>query len=436
MKNKQRLILKLCSLTALLLMVSGLSASLSSATNQPQVLVSVGDRDITSTELEQVINSSPVGTQFVSMDADRQAMIRGRMLKNLVYSELLYQEAVANKIDQREEVKKELHEFRQNLLYQRYLLSLRSLLKKQKEEDKEFKKRLKGEPDALAAVRSVNSSGKFLRIKAQRVIELGLKDNLKVFKEPLALGKRNPEAIVAQGDNILVRLKDLIYGDVKIETVDPETLLSRLDSEIEHRLMSHAADQEGMDVSKHLDIYKRDLMRQIVMQEREKSWVPNKQTLEDYYKAHPELSRVAEQWHIGQLIVKTKEEAEELRNKIIAGESLFKLAAEKSIDPYGRQEAGDMGWVRVDQASKPLREALKDLPENEISPVIKTKRGYHIVTILARKPGYQKPLRSVASGIRRSLILEKLSEDYVKLSKRYPVTWHLPDHKNQEEKAL
>ena len=49
--------------------------------------------------------------------------------------------------------------------------------------------------------------------------------------------------------------------------------------------------------------------------------------------------------HVGQLVVATRQEAEALRMRILKGESLFTLAGQYSIDPAGRKQNGDMGWI-------------------------------------------------------------------------------------------
>ena len=393
-----------------------------------QLLVTVGERGITAADLQRLVNSSPIATQFNTLEADQQAAIRGRMLKNLIYSELLYQEALARGVDQRPEIQAEVEAYRRNLLYQRYLLSLRGLMKASPRAGA-IATRLEGEPDALAAARAADTARRFEEVKRERTLALGSADHLRVYLAPLAADPRDPRAVVAQGDHTRVLLGDLVYTGERLEELEQEALRRRLDGAVEQQLMSRAGEALGLDLSAPLAAYRRDLIRQTLMQEKEQAWIPDRATLEAYYEAHPELSRVAERWHVGQLVVATREEAEALRERILAGESLFRLAAEKSIDPYGRQEAGDMGWVRPDEAPPALREALEGLPIDQVSPVIETPRGFHLAVVMERRPGYRKPLRAVAAGIRRSLILERIAEDYTRLSQRYPIQWHLRAHR-------
>jgi peptidyl-prolyl cis-trans isomerase C len=82
-----------------------------------------------------------------------------------------------------------------------------------------------------------------------------------------------------------------------------------------------------------------------------------------------------------------------MRSRILAGESLFELAGQYSIDAYGRQRSGDMGWLKEGSATKEIEQAIKNLQNNELSEVIKTDKGWHLVLIVNRKPStIVKPL--------------------------------------------
>lgn len=410
--------------------IASASAAPAAAAGEDQPLVSVGDRDITAAELRKVVTSSPIATQFNTMDEPEQAMVRGRMLKNLIYSEMLYQQALAQGIDKHQAVVDEVNAFRDNLLYKQYLQSLREGMNNP--EAQQLEQRLDHEPDSLAAAQAAAMAVHFSEVKTRELLRLGKAQHLQTFAAPMQAGKRDPNAVVARGDSLSIKLADLVYSGEDLNDLDATELRRRLDSRVSQRLMTEAARLKGgADITAQVENFQRDLIRETLIKEKEAAWVPNREALRSYYEQHPELSSIATQWHIGQLVVAEREQAEALRQRILAGESLFALASTESIDPFGRQHAGDMGWVRPDQAPEVMQAALKDLPDNTVSEVIETSRGFHLVIILDRKPGSQKPLRSVAEGIRRSLILEKLAQDYEQLSQQYPIVWHLSEHKSQ-----
>ena len=407
--------------------IANASAAPATDAANSQILVTVGERGISAADLRKVVGSSPIATQFNTMDEPDQAMIRGRMLKNLIYSEMLYLQALERGIDRRPAVVQEIAAFRDNLLYQRYLQSLRAQM--QLPANQQLEKTLADEPDSLAAAQAARAAIKFTDIKKAELLRLGKQQHLHSDRQPLQLGQRDPQAIIANSDSFTIHLGDLLYTDEDLQTLDRSELLRRLDNRVSQRLMTDAAAQQGLDVDAQVQAFRRDLLRETLMKEKETAWVPDRAALQAYYDQHPELSRIAEQWRIGQLVVADQAQAEALRQRIVGGESLFALASEHSIDPYGRQNAGEMGWVRPDQAPGAMRKALAELPNDAVSEVIETPRGFHLVIIQDRKPGSQKSLDAVAGGIRRSLILENLALDYEQLSQKYPIQWQLSEHR-------
>ena len=58
-----------------------------------QVLVTIGQEQITAKDLQSAVASSPFADQFTTVDPDAQAEMRGSLLKHLVTAKLLYLEA-------------------------------------------------------------------------------------------------------------------------------------------------------------------------------------------------------------------------------------------------------------------------------------------------------------------------------------------------------
>lgn len=80
---------------------------------------------------------------------------------------------------------------------------------------------------------------------------------------------------------------------------------------------------------------------------------------------------------------RTKEEArklaEEVRKKALAGEDFAKLAQEHSDDPASKERLGSVGTFTRDGMTKPFSDAAFALKVNEISPVVETHFGFHVI---------------------------------------------------------
>lgn len=347
------------------------AALLASTTLRAEVLVTVDGTPVTSKQLEQTLRSSPFATQYPGLDADEQAVLRRDLLQRLVQAEVLYQEARRLGLEEDETVRRDVAEFETGLLAQKYLQYLRDGIEIPESKQADWRRRLGTDLDALAAVRSVYVADRYRQTKAK----------------------------------VLNRLRQR-YGDL------PET-----------ELLARGAREAGIDVSAQVAGFRRERMIQRLLERKEKEWIPDKTTLHDYYQRHPEIGRVPERRHIGQIVVAERDTAQALRCRILQGESLFRLAKQYSIDPYGRQHAGDMGWLPEGSAIPAIEAALATLKDGEISEVIETPKGFHLVTIVERKPGEQKPFAAIGDRVRRALLLERMPAWLRQVMTRHRIAW-------------
>ena len=79
------------------------------------------------------------------------------------------------------------------------------------------------------------------------------------------------------------------------------------------------------------------------------------------------------------------ETIQSLREQIVAGGSFSKLAREYSADEISAPRGGDLGWVSRDELSERIDAVIWLLPVNEVSEVIETGFGLHLVRITDRE---------------------------------------------------
>ncbi len=71
----------------------------------------------------------------------------------------------------------------------------------------------------------------------------------------------------------------------------------------------------------------------------------------------------------------------EIQDKLKSGADFAELAKQYSKDPGSAQEGGDLDWVEVGQMVKPFEDALFALDKNQISDVVKTEFGLHLIKL-------------------------------------------------------
>jgi peptidyl-prolyl cis-trans isomerase C len=90
----------------------------------------------------------------------------------------------------------------------------------------------------------------------------------------------------------------------------------------------------------------------------------------------------------------------QLRDRALAGESFEDLAVAYSEDPSAKRNKGDLGFFGRGKMVKSFEEKAFALHEpGEISEVIETGFGFHVLKLIERRDGQLKPFDEVKEGI-------------------------------------
>ena len=95
-----------------------------------------------------------------------------------------------------------------------------------------------------------------------------------------------------------------------------------------------------------------------------------------YVAKHPELDTKA-----------ARAKAEEILRRVRAGEDFAALAGQFSEDPGSRAQGGDLGWFGRGMMVKPFEDAAFALKPGEVSEVVESPFGYHIIKLEERRGG-------------------------------------------------
>ena len=109
------------------------------------------------------------------------------------------------------------------------------------------------------------------------------------------------------------------------------------------------------------------------------------------------------------ILVKDKALAEQILAEIKGGADFAELAKQHGTD--GTKDAGgDLGFFGKGEMVKPFEEAAFALEVGEVSGVVETEFGYHIIKLTDKKPASTTPFEEVEDEIKQTLLDQKLSE--------------------------
>ncbi|MFL2948899.1 MAG: peptidylprolyl isomerase [Candidatus Poseidoniaceae archaeon] len=83
------------------------------------------------------------------------------------------------------------------------------------------------------------------------------------------------------------------------------------------------------------------------------------------------------------ILVASKSEAVQMKDKIVKLKDFQKFARKKSTCPSS-QKGGDLGWFRKGQMVPPFEEAVWANPLGTVSSPVKTQFGYHLIWVHER----------------------------------------------------
>lgn len=110
-----------------------------------------------------------------------------------------------------------------------------------------------------------------------------------------------------------------------------------------------------------------------------------------------------------------RKKASELLVRLLNGEDFAKLAKEHSDDPGNASKGGDLGFFRRGKMVKEFEQAAFNLEEiGDISKVVKTQFGYHIIKLTGSKRGFE----TFKDSITERLKLEKQRNSYEDIIKK------------------
>src|SRR5580704_15578125 len=151
------------------------------------------------------------------------------------------------------------------------------------------------------------------------------------------------------------------------------------------------------------------------------------QDLQAYYDQHRDEYRTPEQVKVSHILIKTplpgpdgkvdekgvtdaQHRAEDILKQIKAGGNFEELAKKYSEDPGSAKEGGSLGFVQRGRTVPEFEKAAFSLPKGQISGLVKSSYGFHIIRVDDRQDAHMKTLDEVKAENEPTVKQQKTQE--------------------------
>ncbi len=216
--------------------------------------------------------------------------------------------------------------------------------------------------------------------------------------------------------------------DVALATEDLGAQLPQMDEKqrldyvvdylIDLKLVAREADKEklgdGADFARRLAMARdKLLMDKLLVQEGDKA--TNDDAVKKFYDETVKTLKPEQEVHARHILVETEDEAKKALERVKNGEDFAKVASELSKDPGSGKDGGDLGYFTRDRMVKEFGDVAFSLKPGEISGVVKSQFGYHIIKVEDKRDRPVPPLDQVKDQLKNYLSRKSQQEMVVKL---------------------
>jgi len=188
-------------------------------------------------------------------------------------------------------------------------------------------------------------------------------------------------------------------------SVTDEEVNRMLDQQFQNFVRQAGSEQRleqiyGKPIARMKREYKPEMRKQLliqrVRQQREANILISRREAEEFYESYKDsLPKVPEEVDLSHIFIvpkpdssleeQTRKKLSAIRDSIVAGGDFADFARRYSQDGSA-SSGGDLGWAKRGVVFVPeFEEAVFALKEKEVSPVVKTEFGYHLIQLLERR---------------------------------------------------
>jgi peptidyl-prolyl cis-trans isomerase D len=111
-----------------------------------------------------------------------------------------------------------------------------------------------------------------------------------------------------------------------------------------------------------------------------------------------------------------KKKAEDVLKQARKGDKFEDLAKKYTEDPGTKDKGGDLGWLVQGQTVAEFEKVAFSLPKGQISDLVRTQYGFHIIKVLDKETAHTKPFEEVKETLRPQLLRDAVDKQATDIS--------------------
>jgi peptidyl-prolyl cis-trans isomerase C len=241
------------------------------------------------------------------------------------------------------------------------------------------------------------------------------------------------------GNNELVRINNVSISleefrqmsehqpvEGKMRLLNEKGLRDFLDNYVINReVLYQEAKQKGLDKNKEIEMKVEDFKRAMVIDVLLEQVLKGKSEVSDneiqkYYQENRDRFTEPLEIKIRHIVVNSESTLKEVMERLAKGETFEKIASLYNLDK-SRENGGNLGYIRRGQLAPTFAQfeeaAFSLRKKGEISEVVKTPFGYHLIQLLETRGTALRPFNQVKEKIRFFLQGKKRQDAYLEYLK-------------------
>lgn len=223
------------------------------------------------------------------------------------------------------------------------------------------------------------------------------------------------EVLLNQSIDEALLMEQVEEKNIETNQDDLDSLVARVESQFTEEELALTLENQGMTMEDFIQQLENRLLVNALLEQEIEGMEITEEEIQAYFEENKDLLDTPDMIRASHILVETREEAEDILVMIDEGSEFADLALEYSLDGSS-QTGGDLGYFPEGVMVPEFEEAAFSLEVGEVSDVVETQYGYHLIFLTDKKAAAESDIEDLRSTIKFNLFDLKLRSNQDKFN--------------------